>query len=132
MNTDPTTPAPSGPVQLWRPFLKGERAEPGDKIAILLGGMREPYEWDWPHIEGAHQSYWRTTRTIADAGIAVQQITPTPPQPAPEASGAVCEWTMCDDAGLDLQCGGHTDTWPSNKYPFCPGCGRKVSLKQPD
>ena len=124
----PPTPAPSGPVQ---PVI-GHAASVAVPIQPPKGLSSEQRERlrvaEWNFL-----SRLKSTGHLSKEHPMYHAIPgPTPPQPAPEASSAVCEWTMCDDAGLDLQCGGHTDTWPSNKYPFCPGCGRKVSLKQPD
>lgn len=128
MNTEPTNPAQSGPVQTLREsdWIEDYALENGKYLHICI-------DCEAQFIGHKRRKQCKTCANFVQPDEDdAEDADPTPPQPAPEASSAVCEWTMCDDAGLDLQCGGHTDTWPSNKYPFCPGCGRKVSLKQPD
>ncbi len=75
----------------WRPLEPGEEAQPGDKIGVLLGGMREPRDYDWPHTEGAHRSYWRTRRPLPSAPPDSGQA-PTEPEPAPAQTAR--EWLM--------------------------------------
>jgi hypothetical protein len=56
----------------WRALVEGEQAQQGDKIGVLLGGMRDPNQYDFPHTEGVHKSYWRTRRPLPSAPPATE------------------------------------------------------------
>lgn len=75
MTTQPNPNDPTDPP--WRPLVAGEWPISGDKIGVLLGGLREPQPWDWQenHVEGTHQSHWRTRRPRPDAATVKECLT---------------------------------------------------------
>lgn len=93
-----------------------------EELAKLLFDWIAGDWWEWDEVDEAIQNHYRVKAGFILFLPALREIV--------EKATGTCEWVRTNDMLLPACITRYLDgMWDITEYPYCPGCGRKIGVK---